>query len=270
MRTSAEKSTTSATPAQVTRQPFIMRAGAEGFFARSGSAAPVVQMKMTVNKPGDRFEQEADRTADRVMRMPTPSAGQDRLQRQPDDKVQRREEEQILRAAVPGDRAPGVLGEPVPPHRAEEKILGAVLPDDGVQKLPAEEQTLQRREAEILRSAQPVEQVQKADDDRVQKAPPAAADLQRDAAPAGGGGAVGGAVGGNVQSAIQNKTTGGEPLSADVRGHMEPRFNADFSRVRIHRDIESASLSNQLSARAFTYQSHIFFSRDQYQPGTSD
>ena len=51
---------------------------------------------------------------------------------------------------------------------------------------------------------------------------------------------------------------------------MEPRFNADFSNVRVHNDAESAGLSNQFSARAFTYQNHIFFSRDQYQPGTGE
>ena len=51
---------------------------------------------------------------------------------------------------------------------------------------------------------------------------------------------------------------------------MEPRFGADFSNIRIHSNTESASLSNQLSARAFTYQNHVFFSRDQYQPGTSE
>jgi len=59
---------------------------------------------------------------------------------------------------------------------------------------------------------------------------------------------------GDVQSAIRNKTTGGEPLAADVRGHMEPRFNADFGNVRVHQNAEAASLSNQLSARAFTYE----------------
>ena len=76
--------------------------------------------------------------------------------------------------------------------------------------------------------------------------------------------------GASAQTAIQNKITGGQPLSSDVRSYMEPRFGADFSNVRIHSDPESASLSNQLSARAFTYQNHVFFSRDQYQPGTSE
>jgi hypothetical protein len=169
MRTSAERSatTTSSTVSQAAREPFVARAGAGSFFAG-------VQAKMTVNRPGDTFEQEADKMADKVMRMP----------------------------AAP---------EP--------------------------------------------EKIRKADDIRLQKK---------------GSEAASPAVSGDVQSAIHSKTTGGEPLAADVRGHMEPRFNADFSNVRVHRDAEAAALSNQLSARAFTYQNHVFFSRDQYQPGTSD
>jgi hypothetical protein len=31
-----------------------------------------LQPKLTINQPGDRFEQEADRIADQVMRMPAP------------------------------------------------------------------------------------------------------------------------------------------------------------------------------------------------------
>jgi hypothetical protein len=36
------------------------------------------QTKLTINQPGDRYEQEADRIADQIMCMPEPS-----LQRQP-------------------------------------------------------------------------------------------------------------------------------------------------------------------------------------------
>lgn len=39
----------------------------------SQSAAPAVQAKLTINQPGDVFEQEADRVADHVMRMPAPA-----------------------------------------------------------------------------------------------------------------------------------------------------------------------------------------------------
>lgn len=195
MKTSAEKSssTTSTTARQTSSQPFFAKAGEGSFFAPA-TIVPAVQLKMTVNKPGDKFEQEADKMADRVMRMPAPAA-------------------------------------------------------------PIKEEKLQR---------QPADKLQKKDDEKIQKAPAATEKFQRKA----GDGAP--AVGANVQTAIQNQTAGGQPLSADVRSYMEPRFGADFSNVRIHNDAESAGLSNQLSARAFTYQNHVFFSRDQYQPGTSE
>lgn len=216
MKTSAEKSstTTSATATHAANRPFFPKTGAGGFFTPSGSTvAPFVQMKMAVNTPGDKLEQEADKMAGKVMRMPSPASTEKKNPGQSDEKLQRKEkekEEKIQRAAIP-----------------EEKI--AKKEEEKIQKTPEKEEKLQRK---------------------------------------GDYGAP--AIGSNTQSAIQNKTTGGQPLSSDVRGFMEPRFNADFSSVRIHSDAESGGLSNQLSARAFTYQNHIFFSRDQYQPGTSE
>lgn len=41
------------------------------------SPVPVLQTKLTVNAPGDRYEQEADRVADRVMRTPEPALQRD-------------------------------------------------------------------------------------------------------------------------------------------------------------------------------------------------
>ncbi len=203
MKATAERSTTTASSASHAQaEPFFAKAGGGGFFAPSTLISPsAVQTKLTVNKPGDRFEQEADRMSEKVMRMPSPAPPEkeQQVQRQPEDKLQKKETEEINRQAIP-----------------EEKI----------QK--KDEEKLQRKESGT----------------------PSVSD--------------------SAQTSINNKTTGGQPLSSDVRGYMEPRFNADFSNVRIHNDQESAGLSNQLSARAFTYQNHIFFSRDQYQPGTGE
>lgn len=226
MKASSEKSsrTTSRTTTQTANRPFFAKAGGGDFFApASPSFAASVQTKMTVNKPGDKFEREADKMADKVMRMPAPVPApgkEEKLQRQPEEKLQKKEEEKIQKAAMP-----------------EEKIQKAAMPE---------------------------EKLQKKEDEKIQKAPATEEKLQRK----GGSGAP--AASSGIQSAIQNKTSGGQPLSSDVRGYMEPRFNADFSNVRVHSDPESASLSNQLSARAFTYQNHVFFSQDQYQPGTSE
>jgi len=217
MKTSAEKTstTTSTTATQAASQPFFAKAGGGGFFAPAAEIAiPAVQMKMAVNKPGDKFEQEADKMADKVMREPAPTPAsplkEEKIQRQPDDKLQKKEEDKIQKAAWPEDKG------------------------------------------------------WKQEEGKIQKAPIADEKLQRKS----GAGAP--AVSANTQTAIQNKTTGGQPLSSDVRSYMEPRFGANFGNIRIHHDAEAASLSNQLSARAFTFQNHVFFSRDQYQPGTSE
>ncbi len=215
MKTSAEKSSHTTSTAEHHRsfQPFFTKAGGGDFFAPvRHSGTPTVQTKLTVNKPGDKFEQEADKTADKVMRMPDAAvpSKEEKIQRQADDKLQKKEEDKIQKSALP-----------------EEKVQNSSLPE---------------------------EKVQKKDEEKLQRS--------------GGDGAS--SVTTATQSGIRNKTAGGQPLSSEARSFMEPRFNADFGNVRIHNDPESAGLSNQLSARAFTYQNHVFFSRDQYQPGTSE
>jgi len=63
---------------------------------------------------------------------------------------------------------------------------------------------------------------------------------------------------------------GGQPLSADTRRFMEPRFGHDFSRVRVHAD-EAASRSAQaVQANAYTVGSDVVFGAGQYAPGTRD
>lgn len=334
-KATAEKSssTASATPAQAPKRPFFAHAGGGDFF-------PPVQAKMTVGAPGDKFEQEADHTANKVLRMPDPAAGSklqrmpgdkvqrqgaDKLQRQSADKVQRREEEKIFRA--PAGEAIQKAPEQKVQRREEEKILRAPaeqkvqrVEQKGIQRAEekpvqrtedpkvqraeqkqvqraedpkvqrteqkqvqrAEDPKVQRTEEKALqRSAErvahphraeekiflaPDDKLQKKDDDKVQKAEaaPGGEHVQR----AASGGVP--AVEDNVQSTIHRKMTGGQPLGNDVRGFMEPRFGADFGNVRVHHDGESAGLNNRLGAKAFTYQNHIFFSRGQYQPGTSD
>lgn len=71
-----------------------------------------------------------------------------------------------------------------------------------------------------------------------------------------------------VASNIQSHMAGGTSLPAPVRGFMEPRFNADFSGVRIHTDDKAAELNQQVQAKAFTVGSHVFFGKGSFQPDT--
>ncbi|WP_428242851.1 eCIS core domain-containing protein [Gynuella sp.] len=77
-------------------------------------------------------------------------------------------------------------------------------------------------------------------------------------------------VSGSVSAQIRSSMTGGEPLPLSVRKFMEPRFNADFSNVRVHKDGEAAKLNTQVNAKAFAVHNHIFFGKDQYQPDSDD
>jgi len=259
MKSGAEKSSTTTSPAatQEGKQPFFTKVGEGCFFAPvTATAAPAVQMKMEVSKPGDRSEQEAEDMAARVMRMPAPAspAQEEKLQRQGDDKLQKSAlpEEKIQKAASPEEKIQKVAG-------PEEKIQKAAVPDEKIQKAASSEEMIKKAassEDKIQKTALPEEKIRKAGKagDKVQR-------QGSEAAPA---------VSREMQSAIRDKAIGGQPLPSEVRNYMEPRFAADFSKVRVHNDSESAGLSDQLRARAFTYQNHIFFSKDQYKPGTDD
>ncbi|WEN13760.1 DUF4157 domain-containing protein [Rhodanobacter sp. AS-Z3] len=239
---------------------------------------------MTVGAPGDKFEQEADHTADKVLRMPDPGMagklqrapgdkaqrqGAHRLQRQSVDKVQRRAEEKIFRTTA--DEGIQKAPEPRLQRREEEKIL-RVPAEQKVQRV--EQNGIQRTEEKVAHPHRAEEKIFRSPDDTLRKKDEAL--IQKAATVPGGEHVQRAAAGGvpavedHVQSTIHRKMTGGQLLANDARGFMEPRFDADFSNVRVHHDGEAAGLNNRLGAKAFTYQNHIFFSRGQYQPGTSD
>jgi hypothetical protein len=83
-------------------------------------------------------------------------------------------------------------------------------------------------------------------------------------------GPEGGELDNTVSGAIQSRRGGGAPLDDSTRETMESGFGASFSNVRVHTDSSANSLNRQLSAKAFTTGSDIFFSDGAYQPGSSE
>jgi len=60
----------------------------------------------------------------------------------------------------------------------------------------------------------------------------------------------------------------GRPLDPVARAVLEPRFQFDFGRVRIHHDEAADRAASGLSARAFTLGRHIAFAQGEYAPKT--
>jgi Domain of unknown function (DUF4157) len=65
--------------------------------------------------------------------------------------------------------------------------------------------------------------------------------------------------GSNIESYLNSSKGGGSPLSDEVRGFMEPRFGNKFDNVRVHTDIRSSEINQDLYAQAFTHGSDIYF-----------
>jgi hypothetical protein len=58
----------------------------------------------------------------------------------------------------------------------------------------------------------------------------------------------------------------GQPLDADTRAFMEPRFGHDFRAVRIHTDPLAAESARAVQAEAYTVGRHLVFGAGRYQP----
>ncbi|HMK55489.1 MAG TPA: DUF4157 domain-containing protein [Dissulfurispiraceae bacterium] len=62
----------------------------------------------------------------------------------------------------------------------------------------------------------------------------------------------------------------GQQLPEPVRDFYEPRFGADFGRVRVHNDSRAAESAGSIDAMAFTVGNDVIFGAGQYSPETSD
>lgn len=82
--------------------------------------------------------------------------------------------------------------------------------------------------------------------------------------------ASGGELNSKTQERIENARSGGSALEPGVQQQMENHMGADFSNVRIHTNAESDSLNREMSAKAFTTGSDVFFAGGQYNPGSSE
>ena len=60
----------------------------------------------------------------------------------------------------------------------------------------------------------------------------------------------------------------GEPLDAGTLAFMEPRFNYNFSKVRVHADSRAAESARSVNALAYTVGRDVVFGAGQYAPTT--
>jgi hypothetical protein len=74
----------------------------------------------------------------------------------------------------------------------------------------------------------------------------------------------------SVAANIQSLRGGGRALPASTRAFFEPRFEADFSAVRVHTDERANATAKSIGAKAFTHGRDIAFASGQYSPASSE
>jgi hypothetical protein len=190
----------------------------------------VIQAKLTVNQPGDRFEQEADRVADAVMRMPMPSAGiSPDIQRSCSGcgaELDRKESISIAQtqdgSQISAGNKPNVIQRVC--KKCEKELQAEVESRDNEKQI-----VIQTKSAHLGR--------------------PSSTTLDA--------------------SELNPLKGGGQPLPVSEQSFFEQRMGHDFRGVRVHTDTHADELARAAGARAFTHGGHVVFRAGEYAPSTS-
>ncbi|MCP4428763.1 MAG: DUF4157 domain-containing protein [Chloroflexi bacterium] len=158
----------------------------------------VIQTKLEIGQPDDKYEQEADQIAEQVMRMPDPASPASDLQH-------------FSHAG----------------QRIQRELRSPVAREEGLELL--EKEAVQTK-LKASRTARPTK---------------------------------------SRPSQIASLGHTGQPLPQAARAFMEPRFNQDFSNVRVHSGARADRMARAFNARAFTFGRHIVFGASEYAPDTT-
>ncbi|MBE9535501.1 MAG: DUF4157 domain-containing protein [Proteobacteria bacterium] len=258
-----------------------------------------IQAKLKVGQQGDKYEQEAERVADEVMRMPEPQ-----VKRQPEEEKEEEQEEVLRTKPLASQITPLVQRQVEPTEKEEEEALEAKeLPGHSIQQLtPEPEKKLQWQQ---MKEDQETIQVKELPG----HVPPVATDQPKLTKPSRFGHSFGRMrVQPVVFPTIRAKLRIGQPgdkyeqeadrvaervICSSPSGHiaqgsgvssdpstedgnldkttkefMEARFGVNFGQVRIHNGDQAAKASAILNAKAFTTGRDIYFAQGEYRPHT--
>ncbi len=207
-----------------------------------------IQAKLRIGQPNDKYEQEADRISEQVMRMPEPQ-----LQRQPLE-----EEEEEIQAKPIAEQITPLVQRQIEEEEEEEPIQTKALSEQITPLVQRQEE----EEEEEIQTKPLAEQITPLAQRQVEEEEEAlrtkkVSNLSSEVTPE---------IAANI-SAL--KGSDGHPLPKTVRDFFEPRFGYDFSQVRIHADTKAVDSARELNAYAYTVGQNVVFGPGEYAPGTT-
>ena len=244
----AAQLTTAATPAKK-NIPFFNKESGHDFFHSSINEQPFfsknknnssfpIQTKLTIGKPNDIYEKEADATADKVIQrlsepdvqtksfsssgMITPFVQKKNAHCKEEEKLQKKEEEdKVKELRLTKSVGQEIQKKPIFESNAEP---------------PDSDKNIQRKCA----ACEKEEKLQKKSEFTSQSSFE------------------------NIESRLSSSKGSGSLLPQNTRQQMESSFGADFSKVKIHNDSSAVQMSKDLNAQAFTHGSDVYFNSGQF------
>src|SRR3989338_7738412 len=222
-----------------------------------------IQDKLNVNKPGDKYEVEADQAAEKAVSKqstPTPAfvPSTSPVQLKQEDEQPVVQEKPIAASITPFVQAKeeesAQMMEEEPAQAQEEEVQAQE------EEVQAKEEEIQAKEDEPaqMMEEEPAqaqeEEVQTKEDDELQtKLQPSAPATSSQP---------------SINDKLSSSKGSGSPISGGVKQEMESGFGADFSDVKIHTDDRAASMSKEIGAQAFTNKGDIYFNQGKFNPAT--
>jgi hypothetical protein len=195
------------------------------------------QPKLSIGQPGDKFEKEADKVADKVV-------NKKEMDKEP--AIQRQEISSIQRLATPME------DENFATNDERMKRDREIREKPGIQRMCSHCEEEKKKQG-----------VQKKDAPKEDEKDKSGKTVHRKESSSPGVASA------SLSNRIGNSHGKGAPLPASTLSEMQSSFGADFSNVNIHTDSEAVQMNRELGAQAFTHGSDVYFNSGKFDPGTS-
>ncbi|MEM7084573.1 MAG: DUF4157 domain-containing protein [Bacteroidota bacterium] len=243
-----------------------------------------VQAKLSIGKPNDKYEHEADAVADQVVAKSKkqgtsffPRTQSPLIQKLPFEEVQKQEKaEEIQEKPIAQSITPVAQLAAEEEENIQEKCSACEAEEqqDQVQSTEKlqhkEEVTQDQHKGEVTQDQHKGETVQKkcskceAKEKGEKKIQTSKGDVVQQKEGGHGDSSS------KIESSLKSSKGGGSPMDPTTRQQMESGFGADFGNVRIHTNSTSIQMNQGLGAQAFTNGNDIYFNQGKYQPKSND
>jgi len=235
-----------------TKEPFFDKQNDAG---KQKEANPFFQARLDVNKPGDKYEKEADAVADAIVNGSTADpvtqrkeiSGIQRLSTSAEDEKLGTNEARMLKdkeiQEKPTDDGGGASEEKK--EKADQPKKSSVQDPDLKKRKVVQKKDEQSKEKEKEKKGKPASVQKKSETGKA-------------AAPS------------TVSAGIAQSSGKGKSLPPKTLQEMSGNFGYNFSDVSIHNDRHSAHMNKELHSQAFTHGKDIYFNQGKFNTENAD